>query len=145
MTQFISIESLRSLETEPDCDTAYLVTQTDSVQSLFLAYSVKRDFLSVPMTYSVIRFDCEDVLETHQMGIDEYLDGFEEEVTIPAPGFYKFEANDDGMEPEDTLDLDILVLVSRVSVLEITFQTMEVMSDLYHCADAKSALLRAIG
>lgn len=76
------------------------------------------------------------------MGIEEYLDGFEEEVSIPEPGFYQFEANDDGTEEED--ELDILVLVDRDKVLEITFESKRILSNTYHSANAKVALMAAL-
>lgn len=125
---------------------AYLQSNSDSEQSLFLAYSAKRDFLSVPLTYSVIKFSCPSVLEIHQMGLDEYLDGFEEDVSIPVPGFYRFEANDDGADEDenDEFELDIIVLVQQNSVVEITYKSMDIMSEVYHCVDAKTALINAL-
>lgn len=142
MTQFIPIEEISPLDTEAGIDTAFFTVKNEATESLYLAYSVKRDFLSVPLTYSVIEFIGSPVLEIHQMGIEEYLDGFEEEVSIPQPGFYQFEANDDGAEEED--ELDILVLVDRDKVLEITFESKRILSNTYHSANAKVALMTAL-
>lgn len=142
MTQFIPIEEISPLETETGIDTAFFTVKNENTESLYLAYSVKRDFLSVPLTYSVIEFIGSPVLEIHQMGVEEYLDGFEEEVSIPGPGFYQFEANDDGGAEED--ELDILVLVDRDKVLEITFESKCILSNTYHSANAKVALVSAI-
>ena len=142
MTQFIPIEEISPLDTEAGIDTAFFTVKNEATESLYLAYSVKRDFLSVPLTYSVIEFIGSPVLEIHQMGIEEYLDGFEEEVSIPEPGFYQFEANDDGAEEED--ELDILVLVDRNKVLEITFESKRILSNTYHSANAKVALMTAL-
>jgi len=142
VTQFIPIEEISPLDTEAGIDTAFFTVKNEATESLYLAYSVKRDFLSVPLTYSVIEFIGSPVLEIHQMGIEEYLDGFEEEVSIPQPGFYQFEANDDGAEEED--ELDILVLVDRDKVLEITFESKRILSNTYHSANAKVALMTAL-
>jgi len=142
VTQFIPIEEISPLDTEAGIDTAFFTVKNEATESLYLAYSVKRDFLSVPLTYSVIEFIGSPVLEIHQMGIEEYLDGFEEEVSIPRPGFYQFEANDDGAEEED--ELDILVLVDRDKVLEITFESKRILSNTYHSANAKVALMTAL-
>jgi len=142
VTQFIPIEEISPLDTEAGIDTAFFTVKNEATESLYLAYSVKRDFLSVPLTYSVIEFIGSPVLEIHQMGIEEYLDGFEEEVSIPQPGFYQFEANDDGAEEED--ELDILVLVDRNKVLEITFESKRILSNTYHSANAKVALMTAL-
>ncbi len=143
MTQFIPIEEISPLETETGIDTAFFTVKNENTESLYLAYSVKRDFLSVPLTYSVIEFIGSPVLEIHQMGVEEYLEGFEEEVSIPEPGFYQFEANDDGGAKEED-ELDILVLVDRDKVLEITFESKRILSNTYHSANAKVALVSAI-
>ena len=138
MTHFIPVEGIAPLAFEPGCDYAYFVMQSAAGEQLYLAYASTRDFLSVPLTYQIICFSCSTVLEIHKMGIDEYLDGFEEDVRIPEPGFYQFEANDDGSDTDD--DMAIFILADRASVLEIMYEHKDVHAEVYHCADAKTAL-----
>lgn len=149
MTQFISVTHIGSNQIPPmedatGSDIAYFIMQHESEQTLYLAYSVKRDFLSVPLTYNIVKFSCASCLEIHQMPIEEYLDGFEEDVSIPQPGFYQFQAHDDGSEDQDEDETDIVVIVDREKVMELTFEKMERLSDIYHSADAKTALMSAL-
>lgn len=132
------------MEDDTGSDIAYFIMQHESEQTLYLAYSVKRDFLSVPLTYNIVKFSCASCLEIHQMPIEEYLDGFEEDVSIPQPGFYRFQAHDDGSEDHDDDETDIVVIVDREKVMELTFEKMERLSDIYHSADAKTALMSAL-
>ncbi|WP_420553868.1 hypothetical protein [Neptuniibacter marinus] len=143
MTQFVPVEALVPLEVESGCNYAYLVMQEDSADKLFLAYAAKRDFLSVPLTYKIVCFSSSSVLEVHKMGMDEYLDGFEEDVLIPEPGFYQFETHDDGSDSAEE-ELDIMLLADPVSVLEIMYERMDKLPEVYHCADAKIALITAL-
>lgn len=149
MTQFIPVTHIGSdqispLQDDSGCDIAYLIMQNESEQSLYLAYSVKRDFLSVPLTYNIVKFSCASCLEIHQMPIEEYLDGFEEDVSIPQPGLYQFEAHDDGCEDQDEEETDILIIVDREKVMELTYEKAERLTDIYHSADAKTALMSAL-
>jgi hypothetical protein len=149
VTQFIPVTHIGSVQFSPlqddsGCDISYLIMQNESEQSLYLAYSVKRDFLSVPLTYNIVKFSCASCLEIHQMPIEEYLDGFEEDVSIPQPGFYQFEAHDDGREDLDEDETDILIIVDREKVMELTYEKVERLTDIYHSADAKAALMSAL-
>ena len=112
MTHFVPVEGIAPLAFEPGCDYAYFVMQSAAGEQLYLAYASTRDFLSV--------------------------DGFEEDVRIPEPGFYQFEANDDGEDTGD--DMAIFILADRASVLEIMYEHKDVHAEVYHCADAKTAL-----
>lgn len=143
MISFSFIEKIAAPEIEPQSDVRYLLRQEGRKQSLLISYAVKRDFLSVPKTYSILEFSAEEVLEVHQMSIEDYLDGFEEDMEIPQAGFYQFDTD----EPEeassgDEDDTDVLVLVISGSVFEITYQTFKQHEDIYHCPNAEQALIQ---
>jgi len=138
---FSLINKLPAPETEPHSDVRYLLRQEGDSQSLVLCYAVKRDFLSVPKTYSVLEFVAEEGLEVHQMSIEDYLDGFEEEMAIPQAGFYQFDTDEESEDGDDD-ETDVLVLVISGNVFEVTYQTLNQLEDVYHSANAEQALIQ---
>lgn len=143
MITFSLINKLSAPEIEPQSDVRYLLRQEGSDQSLLLCYTVKRDFLSVPKTYSILEFSSAQVLEIHQMSIEDYLDGFEEDMDTPQAGFYQFNTDEpDEASTNDEDETDVLVLVISGSVFEITYQTLKQHEDIYHCSNAEQALIQ---
>ncbi|WP_415901014.1 hypothetical protein [Neptuniibacter sp. QD48_11] len=143
MITFSIIKNLSAPEVEPQSDVRYLLRQVGRNQSLVLCYAVKRDFLSVPKTYSILEFSADEVLEVHQMSIEDYLDGFEEDMDIPQAGFYQFDTDDpEEASADDEDETDVLVLVISDSVFEVTYQTLKQHEDTYHCANAEQALIQ---
>lgn len=144
MISFACIPELPSLQLEPAIDLTYIQRSNAQSGSAFCCYAVARDFLSVPPTYALLEFESEQGLEIHQMSMDEYLDGFEEETAQPKPGLYQFDTDDPeiDIDGEDEDDTDVLVLVLTDSVIEITYQTKTLHDSVYHAANSEQALLQ---
>jgi len=146
MISFATIPELPNLQLEPAIDLTYIQRSNAQGGSVFCCYAVARDFLSVPPTYALLEFQSEWGIEIHQMSMDEYLDGFEEDTAQPKPGLYQFNTDDPeiDIDGEDEDDTDVLVLVLTDSVIEITYQTKTLHEPVYHAADSEKALLQFI-
>ena len=99
-------------------------------RSTLLIYATERDFLSAPKSFAVLELSGESAPEIHQMNAADYLQQLDPENPLTT-GLYRM-----------TLDesTEILLLLSQQSALEITCQTHQLKTTLYHCADSQQAL-----
>ena len=68
--QLVPLENLPNVETEPSTDWALVSHQIDESQLNYLAYAVKRDFLSTPRTYAILSLK---QTQQNQVKINEFL------------------------------------------------------------------------
>jgi len=120
-------------EIEPRCDWAMLSRNSADGQRLYLAYAVKRDFLSVPRSFVLLAFiaNGEQPLEIHQMDRLEYSIEAQLQHNEAEPGLYQLDAEEG----------EILLFIGDHFVLEIACDELRVEKTQYHQSDATQALL----
>ena len=74
--QLVPIKSLPNIETEPSTDWALVSHQKNELKLNYLAFAVKRDFLSTPRTYAILSLKetPEKQLKTNEFLLADYLD-----------------------------------------------------------------------
>ena len=128
---------LPALEIEPASDCSFISHTCDGKTVLTVAYATKRDFLSVPKTYTVVEFRDSDKgpLEFHCLDREEYLEQMELANSWFKPGIYELDKGK---------DYTIILLLTHDRALEIIFAKASQRDDVYHSVDAQSALLDAL-
>ena len=129
---------LPALETEPGTDCTFIGHNPSGESLLTVAYATKRDFLSVPKTYTLVQFkgDKNIPLEFHSVSRQDYLEQLELSNSWFKAGLY---------ELEKTKDYTILLLLTNDRALEIILTDFQVGEEVYHSADSQAALLQHIG
>lgn len=128
---------LPALETEPGTDCSFISHSPKGEPLLTVVYATKRDFLSVPKTYTTVQFKGNDTipLEFHSVSRKDYLEQLELANSWFKSGAY---------EIERTKDYTIVLLLTNDRALEIIFTGFELLEDSYHCADSQTALIQHI-
>lgn len=129
-----SYSDLPALEKEPYSDAVHLCHTVDGDAVLTLVYATERDFLSVPKTYTLVQFKGSDKvpLEFHALDREGYLEQMELANSWFKPGVY---------ELEKAKDYTIVLLLTDDRALEIIFADRVIGEEVYHAADAATALL----
>ncbi len=132
-----SYSELPALEKEPHTDAVHLCHNLDGEAVLSLVYATERDFLSVPKTYTLVRFKGSDKvpLEFHALDREGYLEQMELANSWFKPGVY---------ELEKAKDYTIVLLLTDDRALEIIFADLLIDEEVYHAADAATALLESL-
>ena len=132
-----TFSELPAMEIEPGTDSSFLSHSPKGESVLTVAYATKRDFLSVPKTYTAIQFKGSELvpLEFHAVSRQDYLEQMEVADSWFKSGLYELEV---------TKDYTILLLLTNDRALEIIFGSYDVLDDSYHCADSQAALIEYI-
>ena len=132
-----TFSELPAMEIEPGTDSSFLSHSPKGESVLTVAYATKRDFLSVPKTYTAIQFKGSELvpLEFHSVSRQDYLEQMEVADSWFKSGLYELEV---------TKDYTILLLLTNDRALEIIFGSYDVLDDSYHCADSQAALIEHI-
>ncbi|MDO6565003.1 hypothetical protein Q4488_16605 [Amphritea sp. 1_MG-2023] len=125
------------LETEPGTDCSFISHNPNGESLLTVVYATKRDFLSVPKSYTAVQFKGSDSLplEFHAVSRQDYLEQLELANSWFKSGAY---------EIEKTKDYTIVLLLTNDRALEIIFTEFELLGDSYHSVDAQTALLESL-
>ena len=128
---------LPALEIEPGTDCSFISHNPKGESLLTVVYATKRDFLSVPKTYTAVQFRGDNTipLEFHSVSRQDYLEQLE-----LADSWFKSGA----YEIERTKDYTIVLLLTNDRALEIIFTGFELLEDSYHCVDSQTALIEHI-
>ncbi len=128
---------LPALEIEPGTDCSFISHNPKGEPLLTVVYATKRDFLSVPKTYTAVQFRGDNTipLEFHSVSRQDYLEQLE-----LADSWFKSGA----YEIERTKDYTIVLLLTNDRALEIIFTGFELLEDSYHCVDSQTALIEHI-
>lgn len=128
---------LPPLETEPGTDCSFISHNPQGEPLLTVVYATKRDFLSVPKTYTAVQFKGSDAvpLEFHSVSRKDYLEQMEMATSWFKSGVY---------EIEQTKDYSIVMLLTNDRALEIIFTGFELLEDGYHSVDSQAALMARI-
>ena len=132
-----SFSELPALEIEPHSDCAFISHNRDGKSVLSVAYATKRDFLSVPRTYTLVEFSGSDKgpLEFHCLDREDYLEQMELANSWFKPGIYELDKGK---------DYTIILLLTHERALEIIFANCAQQDDTYHSESASVALLDAL-
>ncbi len=142
--QITGLSQFKSPELNPDSDWCVFSHSESERQMNYLTYAIKRDFLSTPRAFAVIRFTGSQQYPVNfqQFDSQEYFEilGADNEIeksqidklksAISISGFYL-------MQNQFEEDL-IIVLLGKV-LLEITYQGFSQVNTLYNYADSCSA------
>ncbi|MBR9866931.1 MAG: hypothetical protein GYB20_07605 [Oceanospirillales bacterium] len=128
---------LPALETEPGTDCSFISHNPNGEPLLTVVYATKRDFLSVPKTYTAVQFKGNDTipLEFHSVSRQDYLEQLELANSWFKSGAY---------EIEKTKDYTIVLLLTNDRALEIIFTGFELLEGGYHSVDSQTALFRLL-
>lgn len=130
-----TFSELPALETEPGTDCAFISHNPLGESLLTVVYATKRDFLSVPKTYTRVQFkgNTSVPLEFHAVSRQDYLEQMELADSWFKAGVY---------ELEKTKDYTILLLLTNDRALEIIFTDFQIEDEVYHAADSQQALIQ---
>lgn len=128
---------LPALETEPGTDCSFMSHNPYGESLLTVVYATKRDYLSVPKTYTAVQFKGSDAvpLEFHSVSRKDYLEQMELADSWFKSGVY---------EIEKTKDYSIVMLLTNDRALEVIFTHFELLEDGYHSVDSQAALIARI-
>jgi len=128
---------------ESTADWATFSHQYNEQQLNYLAYSVKRDFLSTPRTYAVLEFQgSEDFpvifqqYESQRYFMQSEIESDEFNWDELECGFY--------LLSQDQANAQLMILLLDRMLVEIEFSQCRLVDTLYHHADSKTALTEYI-
>jgi hypothetical protein len=131
--QLVPIKSLPNIETEPSTDWALVSHQKNELKLNYLAFAVKRDFLSTPRTYAILSLKetPEKQLKTNEFLLADYLDNnaITQAKLSFTSGFYSSDVNEHD-----------LFLILDDQLLEFECCAFEHVDTLYYCLDSTKAL-----
>lgn len=134
---FTFIENFPPLQIDPSADWTFIQQNSFSKSTLWLCYAKQRDYLSVPKTHIVLRFDVEDdknidlQLFNREDYFSELADNNEQALLAAESecGFYQY------------AEQNLFLLVDQKQVFEMTVDDYQICQTLYHQADSKAALI----
>jgi hypothetical protein len=92
-----AFSELPAMEIEPGTDSSFFSHSPNGESVLTVAYATKRDFLSVPKTYTAVRFKGSQQvpLEFHAVSRQDYLEQMEVADSWFKSGLYELEVTKD--------------------------------------------------
>lgn len=131
---FTFIENFPPLQIEPSADWTFIQQNSFSKSILWLCYAKQRDYLSVPKTHIIVRFDIKDEKFIELQFIDraDYFSELTDHLVLevePEFGFY------------ENAEQKLFLLVDQKQVFEVTFSDYQICQTLYHQQDSQSALM----
>ncbi|TQV88372.1 hypothetical protein [Aliikangiella coralliicola] len=135
--QPIKINTIPSPQIDPAADWAVFSHTETERQVNHIVYAAQRDFLSTPRTFVVLKLDeSEDTsVNLYRFDKEDYLAQTDFDDRNLSSGFYRLENTDSDK---------LLLMVLQQEVIEIECAFFKVVNTIYHCPDAKSALLEVL-
>jgi hypothetical protein len=127
----VPIKNLPIIEAEPLTDWAIVSHQINESPLNYLAYAVKRDFLSTPRTYAILAIKQQQggPVKIKEFLLEEYLNNKQIARQELDNGFYRID-----------MQQDVLLLIINNKLFEMEASDFSHLDTLYYCLDANTAL-----